>query len=74
MWVDPLFLERKLHGAYLKIVCPLRGRPARFWEEFHMTVEQFDFILERVTPVIQRQDTFYREAISPAERLAICLW
>ena len=73
VWVDPIFQLRKTLGQFHTLVTELRRNERRFKQQFRMTVEQFNFLVERVTPQIQRQDTFWREAISPAERLAICL-
>lgn len=38
-----------------------------------MDQDQFQEILQLVTPIIQREDTVMRESISPAERLAVTL-
>ena len=38
-----------------------------------MTEAQFDNIVARVSPVIQRTNTNYRAALSPGERLAVTL-
>lgn len=73
MWVHPLFQIRKQQGDGYHLYLELRRDEARFHLEYRMSIQQFDFLLGRVTPVIQRQDTFWREAIPPAHRLAICL-
>ena len=73
VWVDPIFQRRKELGQYHTLVSELRRNDRRFFQEFRMSTQQWDYLLERVTPAIQRQDTFWREAISPPERLAICL-
>ncbi|KAI0242651.1 hypothetical protein LSAT2_012155, partial [Lamellibrachia satsuma] len=38
-----------------------------------MQQPQFDELLAKVTPIIEKRDTRMRESISPAERLAITL-
>ena len=39
----------------------------------HMTKEQFYDLVERVMPVLQRTNTNFGAAITPAERLAVTL-
>ena len=41
---------------------------------YRMNRDTFNYILERVTPVIIREDTALRRAIPPDQRLAITLW
>ncbi|KAK3732096.1 hypothetical protein RRG08_026481 [Elysia crispata] len=38
-----------------------------------MTEEQFDYILDLIRDDIYKQDTNWKKAITPRERLAICL-
>ena len=44
-----------------------------FYRYFHMSPQRFDHLLSLVGPLVKRQDTRYREAIPPDERLAITL-
>lgn len=38
-----------------------------------MDTNTFKFLVQKVTPLIQRQNTRLRECISPAERLSVTL-
>jgi len=38
-----------------------------------MTSDMFEDLVEKLTPLIKRQNTHLRESISPAERLAVTL-
>ena len=38
-----------------------------------MDIESFEELLQAVSPLIQRQDTHMRQAITPGERLALTL-
>lgn len=38
-----------------------------------MDTDMFQNLVEKVTPLIQRQNTHLRESISPAERLSLTL-
>ncbi|KAM3849873.1 uncharacterized protein ACN63O_020368 [Diretmus argenteus] len=49
------------------------GDGEAFQNYFRLSRDQFDGVLAVVGPTITRQDTTYRRAISPAERLSICL-
>lgn len=52
----------------------LREGDALFYKNFlRMAPEDFEYLLEKVTHLIKKQDTLMRKAISPAERLAITL-
>ncbi|KAM3850458.1 uncharacterized protein ACN63O_019638 [Diretmus argenteus] len=51
----------------------LRLDAGHFQQYFRMNPGQFDELLGKVGDRIRRLDTNYREAIRPAERLAICL-
>lgn len=51
----------------------LRQDEKRFYIYFRMTSDCFDEILNLIADDIRKQDTNYREAICPEERLAIAL-
>ena len=44
-----------------------------FYRYFHMSPQRFDHLLSLVGPLVKPQDTRYREAIPPNERLAVTL-
>lgn len=46
---------------------------AGFRDLLRMSVEEFTYLLERVTPHIVKKDTHLRKAISPRERLSVTL-
>lgn len=72
-WVHPILLARRQHGEYHRLVQELRLDDARFQEYFRLSRELFDELLTRLGDRIVRRDTNCRLAISPAQRLAICL-
>ena len=72
-WVHPIHRLRRTHGEFHRLVQELRLDNYQFQRYFRLSVEQFDDLLSRVGPGITRQDTVMREAIGPAECLAICL-
>ena len=72
-WVHPIVARRAEQGDYEHLYEELRQDGQRFQEYFRLSVEQFDWVLDKVKSRIEKQDTNWRKAISPAARLAICL-
>lgn len=61
-------------GEYHALVNEMRlGDQQSFYRYFHMTPMRFSHLLGLVGPSIKRQDTCFRQAIPPDERLAITL-
>ncbi len=72
-WVHQILQARGIYGAYHHLVPDLEKDPVKFKEYFRMSKEEFYFVLERVAPLISREDTFMRKALSARERLAITI-
>ncbi|XP_046874020.1 uncharacterized protein LOC124466278 [Hypomesus transpacificus] len=72
-WVHPIRRLRTNNGAYHRLVQELRLDNDMFQRYFRLNRAEFDDLLTRVRPRIARLNTSFIEAISPAERLAICL-
>jgi hypothetical protein len=67
-------LRRKQRIAYNTLLKELHSEdPNEFQNYFRMDKTTFKMLLEKVRPLIERQDTQLREAISAAERLAVTL-
>ena len=67
-------LRRKQRSAYNTLLKELHTvDPNEFRNYFRMDKSTFKMLLEKVRPLIERQDTKLREAISAAERLAVTL-
>ena len=49
------------------------GYPRAFANFFRMDAQQFQYLLVAVSPLIVHKDTAMRDAIPPAERLAVTL-
>ena len=63
-----------MSGAYHCLMKELQSEdPAALKNFLRMQQPQFDELLAKVTPIIEKRDTRMRESISPAERLAITL-
>ncbi|KAM8702126.1 hypothetical protein ACLKA7_017691 [Drosophila subpalustris] len=73
-WVQELYLEREESGFFRSFQSIFRSNsPDRLKDFVRMNPDDFDFILERVRPLIEKADTRLRRAISAAERLAVTL-
>ena len=72
-WVHPIVGRRPAQGDYEHLYMELRQDEQKFREYFRLSVDQFDWVLDKVKAQIEKQDTFWRKAISPGACLAICL-
>ena len=45
----------------------------KFFENYRMSMAQFDDFLRKITPLIKKKDTNFRKAITPEEKLSITL-
>ena len=73
-WVRPWINRRRQFGAYNALMKELASEdPQSFRNFLRMDKQDFDELLLKVTPFIQKQDTNMRESITPAERLSLTL-
>lgn len=73
-WVNDFFLNRPQLGFFAEFHGDLKAQNPDLFKNFvRMDAADFDFLLELVTPIIRKEDTKFRKAISPAERLAVTL-
>ena len=73
IWVHPLKEERSQKGEFYTLYKDQQNFKDRFFENYCMTVQQFDFLLRLVTPLIKKQDTNYQVPISPEQKLVLTL-
>ena len=61
-------------GVYVSLVESLRnGERDEFVKFLRLTPQNFDYVLERIAPIIARNDTRFRRCVAAEERLAITL-
>lgn len=72
-WVNPTIQKRKMAGEFATLFYTLEQDKERFKRYFNMSYEKFNELLTLVTPHIEKKNTNFRAAISPKERLAVCL-
>jgi len=73
MWVHPINIKRPEFGIFSQLYLDLLEDEEKFHGFFRMNIEQFYRLSQLVGEEIRKQNTNYRRAISPEERLAIFL-
>ena len=73
IWIHPLNEDRARKGEFFNLCCDQRYFEEKFFENYRMSVAQFDELLCKVTPLIKKKDTNFRKAITPEEKLSITL-
>jgi hypothetical protein len=73
-WIKPWLYDRTNSGQYHFLMNELYLKDDQGFRNFtRMPPEMFFALLERLTPIIIKRDTFWREAISPGFRFALTL-
>ena len=73
MWIHPSLMDRKTEGEYFTLYPHLVDDGDKFLKFFRMSARTFEMILSKIEKRILKQNTRFREAISPREKLVICL-
>lgn len=74
IWVREWIQRRSQLGFYDNLMQELRMEDPSTYKNFTRIVPtDFDFLVEKLTPLIQRKDTVMRKAITVGERLAVTL-
>ena len=73
IWIHLLNEDRSRKGEFFMLYCDQCYFEDKFFENYRMSVAQFDDILRKITPLIKKKDTNFRKAITPEEKLSITL-
>jgi len=73
MWVQKFFRNRKLEGEYWTLYKELADDEMKCYHYFRMPMHQFNYLLRKIEKYLQKKNTTFQEAMSPAEKLAACL-
>ncbi|KAL4103870.1 hypothetical protein QTP88_019205 [Uroleucon formosanum] len=73
IWFHPSLLKRKTEGEFYTLLPHLIEDEKKFHGYFRMNTGTFEMILSRIQKDIQKEDTTFREAITPREKLVACL-
>jgi len=72
-WVHDMWKKRNIEGEFTTLYNELVDHETKFFEYFRMSKYSFDILLLKIQDDIKRQDTHWRLAITPMERLAVTL-
>ncbi|CAH1985388.1 unnamed protein product [Acanthoscelides obtectus] len=72
-WVHPLLTVRYLEGSFYTLFEKLRKDNSKFFNYFRMSIDTFDFIVERLLNSIKHQNTPMRACIPPKELVAVTI-
>lgn len=74
VWVKPWLLRRPQYGQYEKLLAELHKEDLKGFKNFlRVTPELFHELVQRLSPRLEKEDTFMRKALEPGIRLAITL-
>lgn len=74
LWSRRWLLRRREESVSFRLMKKLREEdPATLRQWIRLDWEQFEELLAQVTPLIEKQDTNMRQAVTPAERLTLTL-
>ncbi|XP_016662197.1 uncharacterized protein LOC107884489 [Acyrthosiphon pisum] len=72
-WVHPINSDREESNKFNIFYENIRCYSEKFFEYYRMSISSFDELLEKIRPFITKQNTTFRNVISPEERLTITL-
>ena len=73
VWMKPWLLKKKQELSHVQLIRELQDIPEDWKNYLRMDKENYLDLLERITPLIEKQDNVMRSAITPHERLAATL-
>jgi hypothetical protein len=73
VWVHNICKKRMDCGEYHALFPDLIEDDVKFFQYFRMTLEKFTVLLRLLQPDLSRENTSFREAVGPKERLSVCL-
>ncbi|CAH2016293.1 unnamed protein product [Acanthoscelides obtectus] len=74
MWVRSWISRRHDSGFFAQLVKELHSEDMNSYANFlRMSNKDYEYLLQKVEPLIRKQDTHLRLAISPSERLMLTL-
>lgn len=72
-WVHPINEVRSTEKTLIKFITEMRKYEDKFRNYTRMTPNTFDFLLNLIEHRIKKQDTNYRKAVTPEEKLFVTL-
>jgi hypothetical protein len=72
-WVHNVCKTGMIRGEFHSLYADLVEDEAKFFEYFRMTYGQCMTLLNMLEPNLSRENTSFRDAVGPKEKLALCL-
>lgn len=72
-WIHDIPKSRREEGEFAKLYPHLVDDETKFYQYFRMSHCDFINLLNLIKEDIMKIDTHYRKAVTPAEKLAVCL-
>ena len=72
-WVRPLLMNREICGAFHTTFQEVLSDPIECRGYIRVDGTQFNYLLEHLSPILQKEDTNTRKCIDPAERICLTL-
>jgi hypothetical protein len=72
-WVHEAWVNRERDGEFGTLYKELTDDETKFFEYFRMSENCFNILLSKIEVHLKHQDTRWRKAVTPRERLAVCL-
>lgn len=69
-WFMTLKKKRKTQGEFFTLYKGLADNETKFFQYFRMTKHTFQYILNKISPDLTKQNTTFREALSPVGKLS----
>lgn len=71
--MHPINKRRRSLGEYPHLLPQLKGGSDRFFEYTRMSIQMFDFILNKLKPSLEKKRPGLRQQVQPEERLVVTL-
>lgn len=72
-WVHEAWRKREVEGEFHTLYKELLDDQTKFFEYFRMSESTFNVLLSKLEVHLKKQNTHWRKAITPKEKLAVCL-
>lgn len=72
-WVHKMLKKRNEEGEFATLHPELLEDQTKFFQYYRMSMAEFDHLLSQIREPLQKQNTTFRESISPVQKLAVCL-
>lgn len=72
-WVHNAWKKRETEGEFVTLFKELVDDECKFFKYFRMSQNSFHILLNKLETHLKKKSTHWRKAITPIQRLAVCL-